>query len=157
MPEELVMDAPQAEFTPPTAPDIPSATPEADRERKARLPRLNPPEGGWKEFPVPEFDPEKYSSPVKKDFNETGPYYEQYRLSKIQEEIDALAKSKTEMEAEVKLWKECDNDKEQVDLRRAELRTKNRLMDFVANKKFTPEELKALIEAAQEAGVQVSA
>jgi hypothetical protein len=108
--------APTVPFEPPTAPEIPSPTSEDDRERKAKNPRLTPPEGGWKEFPPADgsFDPEKHSAPAKKDFSPLGPFYENYRLKKIQQEKDDLIRQELEIKEDIQVWEDCGMDAEKV-------------------------------------------
>jgi len=136
----------------PSIPDVPGVA-EEERERKPRLPRLTPPATGWKEFPVPEFDDTKYSAPTKKDFDQTGPYYEQYRLAKIDEDMEGLRRTRKEVEEEIDLWKECGNDAERVELRRKEVRMKNATMSFISEGKLSKEDFAQLMEAARKQGL----
>lgn len=135
-----------------------TATAEAPKAERVvatrnRKPRMTPPKGGFTSFPVEGFDPNKYGYPIKEDFSPEGPYYEEFKLAQLDEEINKIQAKKKEFLDEIEIWRQAGGDRELVERRRNSLKAKNRLSSEIAAKQLSPEDLAAILEQLKQAGL----
>jgi len=123
------------------------------KETRNRKPRMTPPQGGFTSFPVEGFSDEKYSYPVKEDFSEEGPYYEEFKLSQLNDQIRLLKEKRNEFQAEIDIWKEAGGDKALVDQRRGSLKTRNKLAAAISSKSISAKDLESLKALLLEKGL----